>query len=96
MKVSTLGSQSITYACTLHLDGKKLIILVQLLGLVGPGKDAQASAAVMDLGGASTQIVFEPSFPENSKLSPGDHVYDLSFAVPSTTLSRSPGPGKLL
>lgn len=36
----------------------------------------------MDLGGASTQIVFEPTFPINSvaKLAPGDHVYDLTFA----------------
>lgn len=52
----------------------------QLSGLVGPGHGKGASAAVMDLGGASTQIVFEPSFPTNAKLSPGDHVYDLSFA----------------
>lgn len=40
----------------------------------------------MDLGGASTQIVFEPSFPSNSKLSPGDHVYDLNFASTDHTL----------
>jgi guanosine-diphosphatase len=40
----------------------------------------------MDLGGASTQIVFEPSFPSDSKLSPGDHVYDLSFASTDHTL----------
>lgn len=40
----------------------------------------------MDLGGASTQIVFEPSFPSDSKLSPGDHVYDLNFASEDHTL----------
>lgn len=40
----------------------------------------------MDLGGASTQIVFEPSFPSTSKLSPGDHVYDLNFAATKHTL----------
>lgn len=34
----------------------------------------------MDLGGASTQIVFEPSFPDSDQLSPGDHVYDLLFS----------------
>lgn len=36
----------------------------------------------MDLGGASTQIVFEPSFDPDSTahLAPGDHVYDLEFA----------------
>jgi guanosine-diphosphatase len=36
----------------------------------------------MDLGGASTQIVFEPTFAPSSlvKLAPGDHVYDLEFA----------------
>ena len=62
------------------------LTLVQLLGLVGPGKDAGSSAAVMDLGGASTQIVFEPSFPSTSKLSPGDHVYDLNFASTDHTL----------
>lgn len=40
----------------------------------------------MDLGGASTQIVFEPTFPSTSKLSPGDHVYDLNFASEDHTL----------
>lgn len=58
----------------------------QLLGLIGPGKKPGQSAAVMDLGGASTQIVFEPSFPSTSKLSPGDHVYDLNFASADHTL----------
>ncbi|GAA6062555.1 hypothetical protein JCM10212_004116 [Sporobolomyces blumeae] len=54
-----------------------------LLGLIGPNQPASAgSAAVMDLGGASTQIVFEPIFDptSHSSLAPGDHVYDLEFA----------------
>ncbi|KAM0748379.1 hypothetical protein T439DRAFT_304797 [Meredithblackwellia eburnea MCA 4105] len=52
-----------------------------LLGMIGPSNDdPSATAAVMDLGGASTQIVFEPTFQTNSKLAPGDHVYDLDFA----------------
>ncbi|GAA5988641.1 hypothetical protein JCM11641_005191 [Rhodosporidiobolus odoratus] len=54
-----------------------------LLGLIGPNQPASAgTAAVMDLGGASTQIVFEPIFDPVSRdsLAPGDHVYDLDFA----------------
>ncbi|UZJ51043.1 hypothetical protein CBS101457_000363 [Exobasidium rhododendri] len=41
--------------------------------------DKVKTAAVMDLGGASTQIVFEPVH-ENSKqgMYPGEHVYELS------------------
>lgn len=35
---------------------------------------------MLDLGGASTQIVFEPEFEDKSTLQPGDHVYDLKFA----------------
>ena len=54
---------------------------LQLLGLIGPDNaDPTSSAAIMDLGGASTQIVFEPSFAPSAKLPPGDHVYDLDFA----------------
>jgi guanosine-diphosphatase len=38
------------------------------------------SYAVLDLGGASTQIVFEPMFPTpDSSLEEGDHKYDLTF-----------------
>ncbi|GEM10138.1 guanosine-diphosphatase [Rhodotorula toruloides] len=54
-----------------------------LLGLIGPDQPASAgTAAIMDLGGASTQIVFEPIYDPGSrdKLAPGDHVYDLDFA----------------
>ncbi|CEQ40157.1 SPOSA6832_01758, partial [Sporobolomyces salmonicolor] len=58
------------------------LVRLQLLGLIGPNQPADAgSAAIMDLGGASTQIVFEPIFdPSSSQLAPGDHVYELDFA----------------
>lgn len=49
--------------------------------MIGPEPNAASgTAAIMDLGGASTQIVFEPVFEASSKLAPGDHVYDLEFA----------------
>ncbi|EWC48555.1 putative guanosine-diphosphatase [Drechslerella stenobrocha 248] len=54
-----------------------------LLGKIG-GPDKSPTAAVFDLGGASTQIVFEPTFPIRGGgmpevLAPGDHHYDLKF-----------------
>lgn len=55
-----------------------------LLGKIG-GPDQSPTAAIFDLGGGSTQIVFEPTFkgapngglPE--KMAEGDHVYKLAF-----------------
>jgi guanosine-diphosphatase len=55
-----------------------------LLGHIG-GPDKNPTAAVLDLGGGSTQIIFEPTFPETprgglpTKLAAGDHKYDLNF-----------------
>ncbi|TFK52395.1 hypothetical protein OE88DRAFT_1627860 [Heliocybe sulcata] len=44
--------------------------------------------AVLDLGGASTQIVFEPQFDSkpDSKLEEGDHKYELKFGSKTHTL----------
>ena len=55
-----------------------------LLGKIG-GPDKTPTAAVFDLGGGSTQIVFQPTFPEAKeggmpeKMQAGDHKYELSF-----------------
>ncbi|POS86941.1 guanosine-diphosphatase-like protein, partial [Erysiphe pulchra] len=51
-----------------------------LLGNIG-GKDKSNTAAVLDLGGGSTQIVFEPTFRRNNieRFVDGDHKYNLSF-----------------
>jgi guanosine-diphosphatase len=55
-----------------------------LLGKIG-GPDKTPTAAVLDLGGGSTQIVFQPTFPDApngglpGKLADGDHKYELSF-----------------
>jgi guanosine-diphosphatase len=53
-----------------------------LLGAIGGagGTASAGSHAVLDLGGASTQIVFEPAFGKTGKLEPGEHKYDLDFA----------------
>jgi len=55
-----------------------------LLGKIG-GPDRSETAAVFDLGGGSTQIVFQPGFEGLSnggmpeKLADGDHKYELDF-----------------
>lgn len=49
-----------------------------LLGNIGSGKKLPTSA-VFDLGGGSTQIVFEPSFSPNERMIEGEHKYELNF-----------------
>ena len=54
-----------------------------LLGKIG-GPDKTPTAAIFDLGGGSTQIVFQPTFSSPSKgmpetLAEGEHKYSLSF-----------------
>lgn len=54
-----------------------------LLGKIG-GPDETPTAAVFDLGGGSTQIVFQPTFNSKSggmpeKMADGDHKYVLQF-----------------
>lgn len=49
-----------------------------LIGNIG-SKEKTPTAAVFDLGGGSTQIVFEPKFPVNEKLLDGEHKYKIDF-----------------
>ena len=55
-----------------------------LLGNIG-GPEITPTAAVFDLGGGSTQIVFQPTFPNApnggmpEKLAEGDHKYNMTF-----------------
>jgi guanosine-diphosphatase len=49
-----------------------------LLGNIGSPQE-QPTAAVLDLGGGSTQIVFEPKFDEPEELAEGEHRHELSF-----------------
>lgn len=56
-----------------------------LLGNIG-SKEKTPTAAVFDLGGGSTQIVFEPEFKNGEKMAPGEHVYELNFGSRDFTL----------
>ncbi|SCW00174.1 LAFE_0B11078g1_1 [Lachancea fermentati] len=56
-----------------------------LLGNIGAGEKLPTSA-IFDLGGGSTQIVFEPSFPPNERMIEGEHKYDLDFGEAKYTL----------
>ena len=62
-----------------------------LLGKIG-GPDKTPTAAVFDLGGGSTQIVFQPTYKEApaggmpEKLADGDHKYELKFGGRKFTL----------
>lgn len=47
-----------------------------LMNLIGSDKKKK-TAAVLDLGGGSTQIVFEPQLQGMAPMHPGDHVYEL-------------------
>ncbi|CCK71103.1 guanosine diphosphatase KNAG_0G00460 [Huiozyma naganishii CBS 8797] len=49
-----------------------------LLGNIGSGSKLP-TCAVFDLGGGSTQIVFEPTFPSKERLIDGEHKYELEF-----------------
>jgi guanosine-diphosphatase len=61
-------------------------VKVLIVGNIG-GKERRSTAAVFDLGGASTQIVFEPTFSmPTSHIAPGDHEYVLTFAGHTYTL----------
>jgi guanosine-diphosphatase len=59
-----------------------------LANKIGEGAQSEDTLAVMDLGGASTQIVFEPRFPADSDqaLAEGEHKYQLTFGGKDFTL----------
>ncbi|EDO16326.1 hypothetical protein Kpol_1059p16 [Vanderwaltozyma polyspora DSM 70294] len=56
-----------------------------LLGNIGAGSKIPTSA-IFDLGGGSTQIVFEPSFEGNEKMVDGEHKHELTFGEQKYTL----------
>ncbi|KAI1977325.1 Guanosine-diphosphatase [Ophidiomyces ophidiicola] len=56
-----------------------------LLGNIG-GPGNNPTAAIFDLGGGSTQIVFEPMFKVPDKMADGDHKYELTFGGRKFTL----------
>lgn len=49
-----------------------------LLGNIG-SSEKLPTAAVFDLGGGSTQIVFEPEFTHDETMTDGDHKYKMTF-----------------
>lgn len=58
-----------------------------LLNNIGTHIPSSSSTyAVLDLGGASTQIVFEPTFSKDSLFVEGDHKYTLKFGGKTHTL----------
>ncbi|KAK6459622.1 golgi guanosine diphosphatase [Scheffersomyces xylosifermentans] len=56
-----------------------------LLGNIGSSEKIP-TAAVFDLGGGSTQIVFEPEFGNNEEMVEGEHKYKFSFGDRDFTL----------
>lgn len=56
-----------------------------LLGNIGSA-EKKPTAAIFDLGGGSTQIVFEPEFEINGEMSEGEHKYQLDYAGRKFTL----------
>lgn len=56
-----------------------------LLGNIG-GPKVESTAAVFDLGGGSTQIIFEPEFGTNERMVDGEHKYELDFGGRKFTL----------
>ncbi|CAG8468546.1 10046_t:CDS:2 [Acaulospora morrowiae] len=65
------------------MDGKDegvyaWITVNYLLGRIGTSKKL-STAAIFDLGGGSTQIVFEPEMMDGTEVSPGEHRYELLF-----------------
>lgn len=56
-----------------------------LLGNIGSAEKLP-TAAVFDLGGGSTQIVFEPEFPNNEKMADGEHKFEITFGGRKFTL----------
>lgn len=56
-----------------------------LLGNIG-ASDRRPTSAIFDLGGGSTQIVFEPTFPPTEEMVEGEHKYVLDYGSEKYTL----------
>lgn len=56
-----------------------------LLGNIGGAVESE-TAAVFDLGGSSTQVVFQPQMGDLGEMAEGDHVYNFSFGDRQFTL----------